>query len=82
MKKHIQIFITFLSLAVLIIIHTAALAQPGGPPPPPGGGHGGGGNQPPGAPVGEGIFLLVGLAGLYAGKKVYDSRKPLSDENK
>jgi len=63
-------------------IHTASTAQPGGPPPPPGGGHGGIGNEPPpGAPVGEGVFLLIGLAGLYGSKKVYDLRKSLRTEN-
>lgn len=56
-------------------ISTSSLAQPGGPPPPPGGGHGGPGNGPPGAPIGEGIFLLIGMASLYGGKKVYSIKK-------
>ncbi len=81
MKKHIRLFITFLSFVLLMSIHTASMAQPGGPPPPPGGGHGGTGNEPPGAPIGEGMFMLIGLAGLYGGKKVYDMRKSLRTED-
>jgi hypothetical protein len=81
MKKHIRLFITFLSFTLLMCIHTSSIAQPGGPPPPPGGGHGGTGNEPaPGAPIGEGIFLLISLAGLYGGKKVYDIRKSMRTE--
>jgi len=30
-----------------------------------------------GAPVGSGTLLLIGLAGLYGGKKVYGMRKSL-----
>ena len=42
------------------------------PPPPPSNGHGNGGNQPPaGAPVGNGTFILMALAGVYALRKVY-----------
>jgi hypothetical protein len=65
-----------LALTILICIHTVSMAQP---PPPPNGGHGMNGDQVPGAgaPIGEGIFLLLGMAGVYAGKKVYDLRKAL-----
>jgi len=82
MRKYIKIFTAFVSLALLIGVHTVSVAQP--PPPPPGGGHGGGGNQPPGsgAPLGEGVFLLVGLAGLYGGKKAYDMKKDSDSDNK
>jgi len=61
------------------------MAQPGngnGPPiPPPN--HGNAGNAPGhagGAPVGEGMLILIGLAGLYGGKKVYDMRKEVKSE--
>lgn len=74
MRKYFQIFTACITFALLISINAVSIAQP--PPPPPGGGHGGGGNQPPaGAPVGEGMFILIGLAGLYGGKKVYELRK-------
>ena len=70
MKTHFRILPAFILIALFISIHTVSFAQP--PPPPPGGGHGQGGNQPPGAgaPIGDGMFLLIGLAGLYGGRKV------------
>jgi hypothetical protein len=82
MKNHFRIFAAFLTLALLISIHVETFATGGPPPPPPGGGHGGGGNNPPGsgAPIGEGMFILIGLAGLYGGKKVYDLRKNAKSE--
>ncbi len=81
MRKHFRIFTALITLAIFISINSVSVAQPP-PPPPPGGGHGGGGNQPPaGAPVGEGMFLLFGLAGLYAGKKVYETRRVLKSED-
>jgi hypothetical protein len=79
MKNHFRIFAAFLTFALLISIHTVSVAQP--PPPPD---HGGGGNTPPGggagAPIGEGVFILLGLAGLYGGKKVYNIRKEVKSE--
>lgn len=77
MKKHFKLLKFFFALALLFSIHTVSLSQP--PPPPPSGGHGQAGNQAPGAgaPIGEGMFLLMGLAGLYGGKKIFDLRKPL-----
>jgi hypothetical protein len=80
MKKHFRIFAAFLTFALLMSIHTLSEAQP---PPPPDGGHGGGGNAPPGgagAPVGEGMLILIGFAGLYGGKKVHDMRKEVKSE--
>jgi hypothetical protein len=74
MKKHFRIFAAFLTLALLISVHTVSMAQP--PPPPPGGGHGLPGNQPPanGAPIGNGTFILLTLAAAYALRKVYVMR--------
>ena len=44
------------------------------PPPPPG--HGQSGNQPGGnAPIGGGLFILIGLGAAYGGKKIYDMNK-------
>ena len=38
--------------------------------------HGLEGDQPGGgAPIGSGIFILMGLGALYGGKKVYDLKK-------
>lgn len=52
------------------------------PPPPPNTGHGGAGNAPagPSGPIGDGMYILIGLAGLYAGKKVYDYKKAVPAE--
>jgi hypothetical protein len=78
MKKYFRISKTFLVLAFLFSIYTASFSQPPPPPPPPSIGHGASGNQPGGgAPIGEGMFFLFGLAGLYGGKKLYDLRKTL-----
>lgn len=79
MKKYFKILKTFLALALLFSIHTVGFSQP--PPPPPSIGHGATSNQPgAGAPIGEGMFMLIGLAGLYAGKKLYDLRKTINSE--
>ncbi len=74
MKNIFQIVIL---AAFLIIVPFTLLAQP---PHPPGGGHGSTENDPvPGAPVGEGMLLLIGLAGLYGGKKTIDNRKAVKE---
>ena len=74
MKKRFGIFNLLLILVLFITINAAGIAQTP-PPPPPGGVHGQAGNKAPAAPIGEGIFLLIGLAGMYGSKKVYDHRK-------
>jgi len=77
MRKHIKLLRILFAFTVLFSIHTVSFSQP--PPPPPGNGHGQPGNNPPGAgaPIGEGMFLLIGLAGLYGGKKVLNLRKSI-----
>ncbi len=72
MKK---ITITLLVLLALTISSTNLLAQ-GPPPPPPGSGHGQSGNQTGGnAPVGGGLFILLGLGAAYGGQKIYEVLK-------
>ena len=44
------------------------------PPPPPGGGHGQPGNKS--VPVGEGIYILGGLALLYGAARLYKAYNP------
>ncbi len=46
-------------------------------PNPPAGDHGGTGDIAPGggAPIGGGTFILLGLAAVYAGRKLYGKRK-------
>ena len=76
MKKHFIIFRSFLLLAFVFTLQNVSFSQP---PPPPTTQHGTGGNAPPGggggAPIGDGLFFLVTMAGLYGGKKIYDARK-------
>jgi len=49
------------------------------PPPPPG--HGETGNQTGGnAPIGGGLFILIGLGAAYGSKKLYDLRKNQLEE--
>ncbi len=50
------------------------------PPPPPGGSSGGGGTNPGdelggNAPIGGGLFILLGLGAVYGGRKLYQLRK-------
>lgn len=81
MKKYFKILRITLVISIVFCIQSVSFPQP--PPPPQ---HGLNDNSPPtggaGAPIGEGMFLLIGLAGLYGGKKVYDTRKSLKSEDK
>ena len=76
MKTFLRLLITaaFLFLSITLL-------QAQAPPHPNNGAapSSGGGNTPvgAGAPVGSGTLLLLGLAGMYGGKKVYRVRKGL-----
>jgi hypothetical protein len=73
-----NIFQIVMLATILIIVPFTMLAQP---PHPPGGGHGSTENNPvPNAPVGEGMLLLLGLAGLYGAKKTIDFRKAVKEK--
>ena len=74
-SRLLQIVVSF----IFFIVSTVAFAQD--PPPPPSGGHGSGSNQNPGgsAPIGSGVALLLSMAAMYGGKKVYDARKKLME---
>ena len=69
-------------LAITLIILTATstnLMAQAAPPPPPA--HDQTGNQPGGnAPIGGGLFLLLGLGVAYGGKKLYDMKKKKLEE--
>jgi hypothetical protein len=77
MKK---ILIQLMIIVSFTLTSTFLLAQDGPPPPPPDG-HGGEGNAPAGgAPIGGGLFILLGLGAAYGGKKLYDLRKESIEE--
>ncbi|PJB56397.1 MAG: hypothetical protein CO098_14155 [Bacteroidetes bacterium CG_4_9_14_3_um_filter_41_19] len=58
-----------------LTISINSMAQVGPPPPPPGGAGGGtntGNNtNGGGAPIGGGVFILIGLGAAYGGRKIY-----------
>lgn len=56
-------------------------AQTQAAPPPPSG-HGTSTDQVAGggAPIGSGLFILLGLAGAYGGIKIYQTRKKLAEK--
>ncbi len=67
MKKQIT---TILFTIALTLSVSNGFTQP--PPPPTGAGHGASGNQTGGnAPLGSGLFILLGLGAAYGGKKLY-----------
>lgn len=76
MKKIIIILMVIIASATT----TNLLAQLAPPPPPAE--HGADVNQTAGsgAPIGGGLFILLGLGAAYAGKKVYDMRKEKIEE--
>jgi hypothetical protein len=67
MKKYIKHTLGLLLLLVLLNFATPVIATNPPPPPPQ---HGQGGNVPGGgAPVGEGLILLVAMGAAYGYKK-------------
>jgi len=61
-----------LMLIVAISVSSLPLLAGGGSPPPPPPIHGGGGNVNAGnAPIGGGLFILLGLGAAYGGRKLY-----------
>ena len=75
MKKIIK---NMLKAFVIVLMVSIAYTVEAQPPPPPGGATGNGNNsgnsQGGSAPIGGGLFILLGLGAAYAGKKVYDMR--------
>ncbi len=78
MKKS---FVQLLIIVSFTFTSTFLLAQDAPPPPPPPpSDHGETGNAPAGAPIGGGLFILLGLGAAYGGKKLYDLRKESIEE--
>jgi len=75
MKK---ILAKLLFILTIIVCSQTLIAQP--PPPPSDHGQTGNQNSGNGAPIGGGLFILLGLGAAYGGKKVYDMRKEILEE--
>jgi hypothetical protein len=75
MKTKLRIFIMSLLIAGATLISSNINAQTDPPPPPSG--HGESGNQPPGggAPIGGGLFILLGLGAAYGAKKLFGKKE-------
>ena len=69
MKK---IILKILIVSGFVLMGSGLMAQTNAPLPPS---HGETTDQGGSAPIGGGIFILLGLGGIYAGKKVYDLNK-------
>lgn len=71
MKYIVRIFPVILFVFFSVVCTTSVCAQ-GAPPPPPEGGHGAAGNQTTNgsAPIGSGLFVLLGLGAAYGATKV------------
>jgi hypothetical protein len=68
MKKHIQSTTIILLFTLMVLCVSPVVAQNPPPPPPPP--HGQSGNVPGGgAPIGEGLIMLVALGAAYGWRK-------------
>jgi hypothetical protein len=77
MKKAINNLLKVFAIFVFILFsYSAIVAAP--PPPPPGATSNTQGNKLGGAPIGGGLFILLGLGAAYGGRKLWQSRQ--SDE--
>ena len=73
MKNSLKILALSLMITGATLLTTNIKADTPPPPPPE---HGQTGNVPGGgAPVGSGLFILLGLGAAYGGKKFYDYKK-------
>jgi len=76
MKKIID---NILRTFIIVLMVSIAYTMEAPPPPPPGGasgtGHNSGNSQGGSAPIGGGLFILLGLGAAYGGRKVYNMRK-------
>jgi hypothetical protein len=78
MKKHKNNIAGILLVVALFFVSAVTFAQTQAPPPP---GHGTSGETDPGggAPVGEGIIMLIAMGAAYGAKKIYQKRNKLAE---
>jgi hypothetical protein len=77
-RKLIMLKPAFLLIIFFLTLTTATYSQD--PPPPPPGEHGGGGNVPGGgAPVGNGLAILIALGTAYGVKKIAEKDNKIND---
>lgn len=71
MIRSLFVFIRIIFFLALIVSVSPAMADPPFPPAQ----HGNSGNQPTdgGAPIGDGMFLLIALSAAYGTRKIYKS---------
>ena len=68
------------TFAILLLVGTAYTVS-AQPPPPPGSNDNNDGNKlDGGAPISGGLYILLGLGVAYGGRKVYDLRNKLEEE--
>ena len=80
MKKTLNHLFKTVAILLLIGFSYTGIAQ--GPPPPPDSGSSTTGNKlgGNGAPIGSGLFILLGLGAAYGGKKLYQIKKQMIKE--
>lgn len=71
-----NIFKTFVISFIVVLAFLVTSPVQADPPAMPGG-HGSDADAPPGggAPIASGLAILIGLGGVYAGKKIYDLKE-------
>jgi amino acid transporter len=77
MKKIIISFLIILLIVFMPVMSFSQVKEPTPPTPTPEGGEVGGG----GAPIGSGLFILLGFGAVYGGKKVFSLFNKNNDEN-
>lgn len=78
MKKAIRNIAAAILLILMYSTTSVVYSQPSPPPPPADHGHET--NQSGGsAPIGGGLFILIGLGIGYGAKRMYDAKKEIAD---
>jgi hypothetical protein len=78
MRKHMKIIAVSLMFSLLICVSSGLFAQTEAPPPPQT--HGVGGEIPGGgAPIGEGVIMLIAMGAAYGARKIYQKRNKLAE---